>query len=123
MFKVGRGSSEDLWENELENNNILYDKIYGLMDRYVPPHVPFLIDRHIMIDLSRKFGHFIEETSSHKFRKRQDGSFGFSYFNFITGEMKHPLFKYMTELDMNSDDRLDAGKIDSYFPVIILTLI
>ena len=107
----------------LENNNILYDKIYGLMDRYVPPHIPLLIDRHIMADFSRKFAPFVDETSSHIFRNRHDALFGFSYFHFIQGEMKHPLLKYMTELDMNSDDQLDAGKIDTYFPVIILTLI
>ena len=114
-FKIGRGSpTRGLWMNTLIHNNLVYDKLYGRMDRYCHAHAPFIIDKGIMAHFTNKLEFIVNQTSANKFRTKTDIQFEFNYFNFIIGELSlHALTLYLNELDTNQNKRIDFGKFDT----------
>ncbi|XP_076687150.1 N-acetylglucosamine-1-phosphate transferase subunits alpha and beta [Andrena cerasifolii] len=76
----------DTYAESLLYVNRIYNVAYGFERRRVPAHMPHLIDKWIVDDMQRKFGHEFKKTSSHKVRNSEDMQFAFSYFYFLASE-------------------------------------
>ena len=78
----------DTYAESLLYVNRIYNVAYGFERRRVPAHMPHLIDKWIVDDMQRKFGHEFKKTSSHKVRNSEDMQFAFSYFYFLASEKR-----------------------------------
>ncbi|KAK9754076.1 Stealth protein CR2, conserved region 2 [Popillia japonica] len=76
----------DAYLESLQYTNRVLNTRYGFMPRFVPPHMPFLIDKDIMTELHRNFKAEFVTTSQHKFRTRNDMQFSLSYFYYLISE-------------------------------------
>ncbi|KAI4454769.1 stealth protein cr1 conserved region 1 [Holotrichia oblita] len=76
----------DAYLESLQYTNRLLNTHYGFILRYVPAHMPFLIDKDIMSELHRKFKSEFDMTSQHKFRTKNDMQFSLSYFYYLISE-------------------------------------
>lgn len=83
-----RARQLDTYAESLLYVNRIYNVAYGFERRRVPAHMPHLIDKWIVDDMQRKFGHEFRKTSSHKVRNSEDMQFAFSYFYFLASEKR-----------------------------------
>ena len=54
------------------------------------PHMPFLFDKVVLADLQNIFSAEYNQTSSHRFRAKNDVQTEFSYFHFLKESLKYP---------------------------------
>ncbi|GJQ85928.1 hypothetical protein Trydic_g21777 [Trypoxylus dichotomus] len=76
----------DAYRESLQYTNRLFNTRYGFIPRYVPAHMPFLIDRDIVGELQAAFRREFKLTSRNKLRSANDMQFSFSYFHFLISE-------------------------------------
>lgn len=76
----------DAYRESLQHTNRVFNFKYGFAPRYVPAHMPFLIDKDVMVALQETFPNEFEKTSLNRIRSKDDMQFSFSYFHFLLSE-------------------------------------
>lgn len=103
----------DTFADSLRHVNRLYNQMYGYMTRKVPAHMPHFIDRRIMSRLQDKFRSQFDQTSSNRFRSKNDMQYAFAYYYYVMSEVEEfnasKLFDQ--ELDLNANGQLDLSEI------------
>ena len=80
------------------------------------PHMPLLLNRHVMDELVALFSDEVDITTSHRFRHPQDLQLGMAYTSFIRecGEPYSPE-ALLERVDENGDGNIDSRKLDRLF--------
>lgn len=64
-------------------NSLLNERYIFLPKRTIPPHMPFLLDRTLLYELSGDFKEEFERTSANHFRSPDDIQYYFTFSNFV----------------------------------------
>lgn len=79
----------DAYRESLQHSNRVFNLKYGFVPRYVPLHMPFLIDVDIARAVQEKFRKEFTVTSSNRIRNYDDMQYAFTYFYYIVHEKVH----------------------------------
>lgn len=104
----------DAYRESLQHTNRLFNTKYGFKPRFVPAHMPFLIDKDIMKELQESFAGEYAKTSSNRLRAKDDIQFAFSYFHFLIEEK---VYYGIEEIFNLFDTDLSGYSICNYFCV------
>ena len=62
---------------------MLLISLFGNTERYVPAHMPHLINKAVLAKIEQRIGPHFQNTMSHRFRSSDDLQFAFMYFYFL----------------------------------------
>lgn len=106
----------------------LYNTHFGRIQRKVIAHMPHLIDKDIFKEMRNRWGDLFDETSSHKFRHKNDMQFAFSYMYYIVQASEEFDLDRMfrAEIDQNRDGYVSSDELEEvsrlYSPAMIDSL-
>ena len=97
--------------------------MFGQNIRYVPAHMPHLINKQVMNIIEKNMTSLYNQTIHHRFRENDDLQYAFLYFHYLVGreEQKSEDFYrqfWNLQLDTNNNGFLDQNEFTTLASIV-----
>lgn len=107
----------DTYRSSLIYTNLQLIRMFGVNDRFVPAHMPHLINKHVMEIIEKNMTSLYNQTIHHRFRENNDLQYAFLYFHYLYHleymKKENRSRELFDQLDTNHDGVLNTNELIS----------
>lgn len=109
--------NKDSYRDSLIYTNIELTRLFGNGNRFVPAHMPHLLNKHVLNTIEKNMSFLINTTIHHRFRDSTDLQYSFLYFHYLYHlkllQSEDPFVTLWKRIDSDGNNVLNENELQT----------